>query len=225
MNECVPMDDSRHPWLDGLPHVATLSEVQRIWTFLAANCASGNLAGVAEDWGFLPAEKQVGGIEVILQTHLFAGYPRSINALSTVRQVGVAADGLLKEGAPRFPEWAQQGESLCRQIYGDAYEKLRQHMGALHPDLNRWMVETGYGRVLSRPGLTLRERELCVVAVLAGQNVAPQLRSHLRGALNAGATLTECDAILAQTGLAWGPTAEDQTYKLWCQLRPRLARI
>ncbi len=50
------------------------------------------------------------------------------------------------------------------------------------------MVEIGYGRILSRPGLTLRERELCVIAVLAGQNVAPQLSSHLRGAMRAGAT-------------------------------------
>jgi len=37
------------------------------------------------------------------------------------------------------------------------------------------MVETGYGRVMGRPGLELRMRELCVVAVLAGMNVPAQL--------------------------------------------------
>jgi hypothetical protein len=48
-------------------------------------------------------------------------------------------------------------------------------MKQLHPVLDVMMLEHGYGRVLSRPGLTLRLRELCVVAALAGQDVAPQL--------------------------------------------------
>ncbi len=55
------------------------------------------------------------------------------------------------------------------------YEKLRQRMKQLHPVLDIMMLEHGYGRVLSRPGLSLRLRELCVVAALAGQDVAPQL--------------------------------------------------
>jgi alkylhydroperoxidase/carboxymuconolactone decarboxylase family protein YurZ len=48
-------------------------------------------------------------------------------------------------------------------------------MEQLHPVLDDMMLEYGYGRVLSRPGLSLRLRELCVVAALAGQDVAPQL--------------------------------------------------
>jgi 4-carboxymuconolactone decarboxylase len=51
----------------------------------------------------------------------------------------------------------------------------------------------GYGKVLSRPGLDLAARELCVVALLAPQDAAPQLYSHLRGALNAGAATTDVD--------------------------------
>jgi alkylhydroperoxidase/carboxymuconolactone decarboxylase family protein YurZ len=48
-------------------------------------------------------------------------------------------------------------------------------MGQLHPVLDTLMLEHGYGRVLSRPGLSLRLRELCVIAVLVGQDVSPQL--------------------------------------------------
>jgi hypothetical protein len=48
-------------------------------------------------------------------------------------------------------------------------------MEQLHPVLDAMMLEHGYGRVLSRPGLSLRLRELCVIAALAGQDVAPQL--------------------------------------------------
>jgi alkylhydroperoxidase/carboxymuconolactone decarboxylase family protein YurZ len=70
-------------------------------------------------------------------------------------------------------------------------------MRDIHPVLDKLMVRTsnptdrvliykvdhGYGRVMSRPGLDLPLRELCVVAVLSGQHVEPQLESHLRGAL------------------------------------------
>ena len=49
------------------------------------------------------------------------------------------------------------------------------------------MLAEGYGKVLGRPGLALEVRELCIVAILAGQDAAPQLYAHLRGALNVGA--------------------------------------
>jgi 4-carboxymuconolactone decarboxylase len=44
----------------------------------------------------------------------------------------------------------------------------------------------GYGKVLSRPGLDLRRRELCIVAACAAMGQDRQLHSHLRGALNVG---------------------------------------
>ena len=65
-------------------------------------------------------------------------------------------------------------------------------MAALHPLLDRMMIENGYGRVMSRTGeLSMRMRELCVVAALSGQNVAPQLTSHIRGAMRCGASEEE----------------------------------
>ena len=87
-------------------------------------------------------------------------------------------------------------------------------MAGFHPDLDRWMVEIGYGRVLSRPGLCPRLRELCVLAVLAGQNVTPQLFSHLRGAVNVGATADECRSILEQTSWVWGMEAQTQALRV-----------
>jgi 4-carboxymuconolactone decarboxylase len=53
------------------------------------------------------------------------------------------------------------------------------------------MVEGGYGRVIGRPGLDLATRELCIAALLAVWGAPRQLHSHLRGALNAGASPDE----------------------------------
>jgi 4-carboxymuconolactone decarboxylase len=202
-----------HPWLDGrFAPVDTLSYSERVWSFLAAHTAQGDLDAVKLDWRFLEPVHHPGGIEAILQTHLFAGYPRTINALATVHGVGVEE---FNAGEVDPAVWRGNGEQNCRTIYGDAYEPLRARIASLHPDLDRWMVEIGYGRMLSRPGLTLRQRELCVLAVLAGQNVAPQLKSHLLGAMRAGASRAECRAILDQTTAVWGEDAQVEVDRVW----------
>jgi 4-carboxymuconolactone decarboxylase len=198
---------ARHPWLGAeLPRVPSLSDHVRVWTFLAAHTARGDCAAVARDWEYLPEPARAGGLEIILQTHLFAGYPRTINALAAVGGAGELGIAEPEAGTPE--SWRAQGEAACGRIYGAAYDRLRGRIAGLHPALDRWMVEIGYGRVLSRPGPTLRERELCVLAVLAGQNVPAQLASHLRGARNAGATTEECRAVLSQTRLTWGSAAQ-----------------
>ena len=92
----------------------------------------------------------------------------------------------------------------------------------IHPDLDKWMLQTGYGRVLSRPGLTPRLRELCVIAVLTGQNVTPQLFSHLRGAVNVGASVAECESVLKQTEFIWGAEAQAQAFRVFEKVRPKL---
>jgi 4-carboxymuconolactone decarboxylase len=66
------------------------------------------------------------------------------------------------------------------------YERLRGNIRRLHPDLDDWMIVDGYGKVLSRPGLDLARRELCIVAACAAAKQDRQLHSHLHGALNAG---------------------------------------
>ena len=71
-------------------------------------------------------------------------------------------------------------------------------MRGFHPDLADWILEDGYGRVLSRPGLSVRERELLVVAVLSTLDVPAQLKSHQLGALRVGATEAQ---VRAMTGI------------------------
>jgi 4-carboxymuconolactone decarboxylase len=68
---------------------------------------------------------------------------------------------------------------------------------ALHPAIDAWMVTEGYGRTMGRPGLDLMRRELCTVAQTAVLEAPKQLHSHLRGALNAGASFGQIDGVLS----------------------------
>ncbi len=59
------------------------------------------------------------------------------------------------------------------------------------------MITEGYGRTLGRAGLDLMRRELCTVAQTAVLETPRQLHSHLRGALNAGATFGQIEGVLS----------------------------
>ena len=136
--------------------------------------------------------------EIILQSYLFAGFPRALNAARAWRSVSArpapTEDENAVSGQPA--QLRKRGEETCRIVYGDMYERLRENIRDLHPALDDWMIIDGYGKVLSRPYVDLRTRELCVVAACATSGQQRQLHSHLHGALNAGSTAAEIGAVL-----------------------------
>ena len=140
--------------------------------------------------------------EIILQSYLFAGFPRTLNAMRVWRAVSErpAPDTDPEAAAEDFDLWRTRGAETCAVVYGESYEKLRHNIRELHPALDEWMIVDGYGKVLSRPGVDLRTRELCVVAACAVSGQQRQLHSHLHGALNAGSSVGEIGAVLDALG-------------------------
>lgn len=157
--------------------------------------------------------------EVILQSHLFVGFPDALNALAVWREVsGMPAPDPTGETAS---EWEARGERVCEAVYGRNYLKLRENVRGLHPDFEGWMVAGGYGRVIGRPALDLPTRELCIAALLAVWNVPRQLHSHLRGALNAGASVGQVDeAVEVACGMMEGGAAAGAR-ALWAEIRAK----
>ena len=147
--------------------------------------------------------------EAILQSYLFAGLPRTLNAMREWRKVSgrlAPPDDEGTQSETRGAEWRQRGEQTCAEVYGDMYDRLRVNIAALHPALDAWMVVEGYGKVLGRPQLDLMRRELCIVAVCAVVKQDRQLQSHLHGALNVGATPEQVAGALAAVGDMIGKT-------------------
>jgi 4-carboxymuconolactone decarboxylase len=128
--------------------------------------------------------------ELVIQSYLFSGFPRALNAAREWRKVAPEPAPLTDEGddVTHVDEWRRHGEETCAAVYGPMYEKLRVNVRQLHPALDAAMVIEGYGKILSRPGLDLPRRELCIVAACAVTAQDRQLHSHLHGALNVGVT-------------------------------------
>ncbi len=137
--------------------------------------------------------------ELLLQSVLMAGYPRALVAFSIWRRFGgaPAPDADPDQDYARAAEWTGRGEELCEIVYGENYRKLRDSVRALHPAIDSWMITEGYGRTMARPGLDLRRRELCTVVQTAVLEAPRQLHSHLRGALNAGASFGQIEGALS----------------------------
>ncbi|MCC7508099.1 MAG: hypothetical protein IT464_01830 [Planctomycetes bacterium] len=135
--------------------------------------------------------------EAILQTHLFAGYPRALNALAAFK------DACKKAGNPLTGEiklrehplegddmalFRKRGRELFDQVYQDKADQIDRYARGNSPDLGDWAIVEGYGRVLGRSVLEPRVRSLCIVGALIPLDVTPQLKGHVQGALNTGSS-------------------------------------
>ncbi len=168
-----------------------LTAAQRALVTLSAAIASADAASVERESGAaveagLPPPALY---ETILQSYLFVGFPRAIEALFAARSTLERTGAIPKNAAPvDTGAWQRDGESLCRRVYGRNYEKLMETMRSLSPDLTSSMILEGYGKTLSRPALGAVDREYAVIAILTVTRMWRQLRSHAIGAVHVGGT-------------------------------------
>ena len=134
-----------------------------------------------------------------MQSVLMVGYPRALVAFDIWRKFSGVPAPAGDEGVDYalVGEWTRRGEEVCGTVYGENYRKLRDSVRTLHPAVDSWMITEGYGRTLGRSGLDLLRRELCIVAQTAVLETPRQLHSHLRGALNAGASFGQIEGVLS----------------------------
>ncbi len=156
--------------------------------------------------------------ELVLQTYLFAGFPRTLNGMRLWRRASnrVVETADFEESLSSL--WTSRGEKTCEEVYGTLYKRLRANIRSLHPALDTWMIDL-YGRVLGRPGLDLKRRELCIVAVCAALEQDRQLHSHLHGALNAGASPEEVDETLRIVAPRMSAESSHRYSLLWTRVR------
>src|SRR6266568_3591354 len=123
--------------------------------------------------------------ELLLQSMLVVGYPLALVAFGVWRKVsGPLPDHGSGHDAEQLAHadweaWAERGAVVCRDVYGRAYHKLLVNLRTLHPALEDLVLVDAYGKVIGRPGLDLKRRELRTVAAVAVLGTAPQqLHSH-----------------------------------------------
>ena len=161
--------------------------------------------------------------EVVLQSYLFAWFPRALNAAREWRRISgrSAPDSDEGEDFDQASRWRTEGEATCAIVYGPFYERLRHNIRQLHPALDAWMIVEGYGKVLSRQALDLRRRELCIVSACAMARQDRQLHSHLHGAKHAGASPEEVLGAINAVADLLGPDDTRRYHQLFARVLGR----
>lgn len=125
--------------------------------------------------------------ETLLQATLFFGFPRVVTAFEHLETAWPAAAPPVG-GDVEASEQPRRGRELFAAIYGRNDAVVRARLRSFHAAFHDFVLDAAYGRILARPGLPPRLRELLAVGALAVMDQLPQLIAHARGALHFGAS-------------------------------------
>lgn len=176
-------------------------EASLVLLFAAAVDAPRQANAVLERLSARPRPRTAELLEILFQLPLFAGFPRTINALAAFRRhFGFEAEAApSRERAESLDALRPRGRALFETIYAGNTERVLADLDRFHPELKDWILTDAYGYILDRPGLSPRLRELAACAALVVSGDLRQLSSHARGVLHTGGTRAEIDAALALT--------------------------
>lgn len=99
----------------------------------------------------------------------------------------------------------ERGRKALAAIDGAGGERVVAALADIAPDFATYLLEFPFGDIYSRPGLSLRDREIATIAALAALGTAePQLRVHIAAGLNVGLGREEIVEILMQMAVYAG---------------------
>ena len=103
----------------------------------------------------------------------------------------------------------QTGMATRRKVLGEAHvDRAERNKTAFDEPFQTLITEAAWGSVWSRPQLTLRERSMITISLLAALGLEEELKLHLRATANTGASREDIrDALLHVAIYAGVPAA------------------
>ncbi|MGH6946174.1 MAG: 4-carboxymuconolactone decarboxylase [Kiloniellales bacterium] len=102
-----------------------------------------------------------------------------------------------------------------RAVLGDRHvDRAEANKTAFDEDFQRFITESAWGSVWSRPGLTKRERSLVTIALLAALGHHEEVAMHVRATKNTGATADDIKEVLLHVAVYAGVPAANGAIKV-----------
>ena len=107
-----------------------------------------------------------------------------------------------------------KGLAIRKQVMGENYvaNALAGTSDFTRP-IQEHITAKAWGDVWQRPGLDLKTRSLITVAMLTALGKQHELKGHLRGALNNGATPAELQEVLLHAAVYCGVPTEVEAFR------------
>ena len=105
----------------------------------------------------------------------------------------------------------EDGLRIRKQVMGEAFvEKAFSDLDAFSAPLQEYITRNAWGTTWCRDGLDLKTRSLVTLSMLTALGRAHELRGHVRGAVNNGASMKEIQEVLLHASVYCGmPLAVD----------------
>ena len=111
-------------------------------------------------------------------------------------------------------ELFERGLALRREVLGAEYvDKSLQSANDFMMAFQRITTEWCWGYAWTRPGLDKKTRSLLNLAMLTALNRSPEIKLHVRGALNNGVTVDEIKEVLIHATIYCGIPAGLDAFK------------
>jgi 4-carboxymuconolactone decarboxylase len=102
----------------------------------------------------------------------------------------------------------EEGMRIRREVLGDDHvDRAEANKTSLDADFQRFITETAWGTVWSRPGLDRKTRHLITIAILAALGKEHELAMHIRATRNTGVEPDEVKEVLMQVAIYAGVPA------------------
>lgn len=109
----------------------------------------------------------------------------------------------------------EQGMAMRRRVLGDAHvDRAEKDKTSLDAPFQALITEAAWGHVWSRPQLSLRERSLITIALLAALGHDEEVAMHVRAAANTGASAADIMEALLHVALYAGVPAANRAIKI-----------
>ena len=106
-----------------------------------------------------------------------------------------------------------EGMEMRRKVLGDDHvDRATDNTTDLDRDFQTWITEKVWGDLWTRPGLSLHDRSMVTIAILASLN-HEELELHLRAAKNTGVTTVELSEVLLHVATYAGVPAANRAFK------------
>lgn len=115
------------------------------------------------------------------------------------------------------------GKEVFKKIFGDQSAKIESMLNDLSPELARLGIDFPFGEFYVHDDkLDLKSRELVTISTLITQGTLPQLKIHLKAALNVGCTVTQIEQAILQLIIYVGMPKVINAMKVFKEVRDEL---
>ena len=109
----------------------------------------------------------------------------------------------------------ETGMTVRRQVLGDAHvDRAESRKTDFDADFQRWITETAWGGVWTRPGLPQPTRSLLTLVILASLGHWEEFAMHVRASANTGLTRDELKEALFHVAVYAGVPAANRAHAI-----------